>query len=87
MPAGPTGRGIEGERDHNMVVAAVRRATAANAEINRRFMGSSVSSQRFVSGTGWEVQRRRSQKCGSIKFWARRIKADADISLQRRFLE
>jgi hypothetical protein len=45
------------------------------------------SNQRFVSGTGWEVQRRRAQKCGSIEFWARRIKADADISLQRRFLE
>jgi hypothetical protein len=43
MPTGPTGWGIEGERDHNMVVAAVRRATAANAEIIRRFMGSSVS--------------------------------------------
>jgi len=36
----PPGRSMV--RDHSMVVAAARRATAANAEIIRRFMGTSV---------------------------------------------
>jgi hypothetical protein len=44
MAADPTPPPAEGESGHSVMVAAASKATAANAEIIRRFMGTSCGS-------------------------------------------